>query len=59
MENNYIKLNLTKEEIELLQLVLAEYIVAKKVNRLASENVNNAKILLDNINFYKRQQKEE
>lgn len=54
-----MKFNLKITEVEIIQLALAEYIVKHKGIRATKDYVERAEILLDNINFYKRQKNEE
>ena len=55
-----MKFNLKITEVEIIQLALAEYIVKHKgIVKNNKDFVERAEILLDNINFYKRQQNEE
>lgn len=52
-----MKFNLEQNEIEIIQLALAQYIIDHKNSREIKDYVEKAKELLDNINFYKRQTK--
>lgn len=59
MQNKYINFKLKEDEIEIIQLALVHYITKKEYIRTSKNYVEKAKILLDNINFYNRQQNEE
>ena len=54
-----MKFNLDEREVKIIQLALSHYIIEHKNSKVMKDYIEDAKILLDNINFYKKQQNEE
>lgn len=55
-----MKLNLREDELNIIKLALAEYVLTrKKIEQVESENYKSANSMLDKLIFFERQIKEE